>query len=139
MAVLCEETACLVMKMYNKYCCQEMCCMFNDSACISSSFFGDFVIYVQVNLKSFWDTHLGSFRLFIALCLWYCRNMDTLYRLWFIEKPFLCWNQLNVSCKFDNMLQNFCVFDNRLQFKKPFIILGYLTIVTFIILFFVEK
>lgn len=44
-------------------------------------------------------------------------------------------NYWNVSCKFDDMLQNFCVFDNRLQFKKTFIILGYLTIVTFVILF----
>lgn len=29
-------------------------------------------------------------------------------------------NYWNVSCKFDDMLQNFCVFDNRLRFKKTF-------------------
>lgn len=28
-------------------------------------------------------------------------------------------NYWNVSCKFDDMLQNFCVFDNRLRFKNP--------------------
>lgn len=139
MAVLCEETACLVMKMYHKYCCQEICCMFNDSACISSSFFADFVIY-QVFKLIYSHCGIPIWDLFIYSLLCVCGIAETWipYTDFDLLKSHFCTgiNYWNVSCKFDDMLQNFCVFDNRLRFKNP---LSSLVIWQFIILFFVEK
>lgn len=96
-------------------------------------------IYVQVNLKSLWDTHLGSFHfthcsqsVFVVLQKHgYLIQTLIYWKAIFVLEPIIEMFLANLMtcCKI------FVCLITDYNLKKPFIILGYLTIVIFVILF----
>lgn len=111
-AVLCEETACSVMKMYIKYCCQktDICYTFHVSACISFFFWQILFIYVQVSLRLPLDTHEGSclfthYSVFMAL-----QKYEYLMQTLIYWKAIYVRDPINCFCKFNNMLHLAAIF-----------------------------